>query len=203
MYDEWVFSTSLCCCAYVVQRQTWIWPISVRYAWFLATPSWFSLVYKLWSLNNKLPLYQKMKEPKLTHIRTEHMIKNKLEKIIKARLQKNTQLVVTGEWKTCLYCTWNHLPRNKNCEVINIWGLKFKPESRWSDVPPNVHAACIRNQIDHGNDLFTAVHTKAFWLPKVVIPQSFVLLQYAKSVNKWKLANAGSRTEYKLVPLLA
>jgi len=49
-----------------------------------------------------------MKEPKLTHIRTEHMIKNKLEKIIKARLQKNTQLVVTGEWKTCLYCTWNH-----------------------------------------------------------------------------------------------
>ena len=42
-----------------------------------------------------------MKERKLTHIRTEHMIKNKLEKIIKARLQKNAQLVVTGEWKTC------------------------------------------------------------------------------------------------------
>ena len=129
MYDEWVFSTSLCCCAYVVQRQTWIWPISVRYAWFLATPSWFSLIYKLWSLNNKLPLYQKMKEPKLTHIRTEHMIKNKLEKIIKARLQKNTQLVVTGECKTCLYCTWNHLPRNKKLpgnKYLRLKNLKRK-----------------------------------------------------------------------------
>jgi hypothetical protein len=37
-----------------------------------------------------------------------------------------------------------------------------------------VLVACRRNQIDHGNDLFAAVHTKA-WLPKVVIPQSFVL----------------------------
>jgi len=126
MYDEWVFSTSLCCCAYVVQRQTWIWPISVRYAWFLATPSWFSLVYKLWSLNNKLPLYQKMKEPKLTHIRTEHMIKNKLEKIIKARLQKNTQLVVTGEWKTCLYCIWNH-----QCTTKCACSLYTKSDRPW------------------------------------------------------------------------
>ena len=70
-----------------------------------------------------------MKEPKLTHIRTEHMIKNKLEKIIKARLQKNTQLVVTGEWKTCLYCIWNHLPRNKKLpgkKYLRLKNLKRK-----------------------------------------------------------------------------
>jgi hypothetical protein len=61
------------------------------------------------------------------------MIKNKLEKIIKA--------------------TKEHTACSNRC-VKNMLVL-------YMESPPNVLVACRRNQIDHGNDLFAAVHTKA------------------------------------------
>jgi hypothetical protein len=43
----------------------------------------FFLVYKLWSLYEKLLLYKKMKEPTLTRILTVHMMKINWKKVIK------------------------------------------------------------------------------------------------------------------------
>lgn len=79
----------------------------------------FFLVYKLWSLYEKLLLYQKNERTNTNSHPHRAYDENKLEKGYK-RLKKNTQLVEQVHSKACLYCTWNHLKQTKSCQVINI-----------------------------------------------------------------------------------